>query len=144
MPDDSEIVRDKHDREPALAATLHEHVEDLRLDRSVEPESGVVREQHLGITDERHGDDDALGHAAGKLMGIGFRAVLGIGDADLAKDIDGAGVGRPGRDRFVRPQHPRDLTSHRRDRIEKRLRVGADQGDAAAAQVSPLLALEAG
>ena len=47
--------------------------DDLLLDRHVEGGRRLVGDQHLGPQRQRHGDDDALAHAAGELVGIGPR-----------------------------------------------------------------------
>ena len=53
---------------PSRSLQLAEQVEDLRLDGDVERRGRLVGDQELGIAGERHGDHDALAHAAGELV----------------------------------------------------------------------------
>ena len=48
-----------------------EQLDDLRLDRDVERGGRLVGDQHVGLAQQRHGDHDALAHAAAELMRIG-------------------------------------------------------------------------
>jgi hypothetical protein len=58
---------------------------DLRLERDVERSRRLVGDQQLGVRHQRHGDGDALAHASGKLMRIGFEALLWIRNADAVQ-----------------------------------------------------------
>jgi hypothetical protein len=45
-------------------------LQNLRLDRHVERRRGLVGDEELRLTGERHGDHDALAHAAGELVRV--------------------------------------------------------------------------
>ena len=62
---------------PNFCCRSREQLEDLRLDGDVERGGRLVGDDERGIHDERHRDDDALPHAAGELMRILARALLG-------------------------------------------------------------------
>ena len=68
--DNAEIVGDQHDRRAGALAQVAQQVENLRLNGDVERRRGLVGDQDLGIAGQRHGDHDALPHAAGKLMRV--------------------------------------------------------------------------
>ena len=74
---------------PKVVLQLAHQVEDLRLDGDVERRRRLVGDQHLGIARQRHGDHDALAHAARQLVRIGVRALLRLGDVDAAQHLDG-------------------------------------------------------
>ena len=82
--------RDQIDQEP----------DDLRLDRHVERRGRLVGDQQVGIGGKRHGDDDALLHAAGQLVRIEMVDRGRLGDAQLRHQLDAA---RPRR-RPVEPE----------------------------------------
>ena len=94
------VMGDEHEPHAVVAALAHQKIEDLRLDGDVERGGRLVRDQELGAAGERHGDHDALAHAARELMGIGARPARGIGDADLGQKLDDAPsrAARRGRD----------------------------------------------
>ena len=48
---------------------------------------GSSADQQGGVADERHGDGDALSHAAAELVRIVARAVLGVGDAERVEQL---------------------------------------------------------
>ena len=62
--DHTHVVSDKHEPHAVVAALAHQKIEDLRLDGDVERGGRLVRDQELGAAGERHGDHDALTHAA--------------------------------------------------------------------------------
>ena len=71
-----------------LLLQLEQQLHDLRLGGHVERGGGLVGDQQLGPAGERHGDHDALPHAAGQLVRVLVEAALGGGDADQAEQLD--------------------------------------------------------
>ena len=71
-------------------AELLEQPQDLRLDGHVQRGGGLVGQQQLGVAAQRDGDHDALAHAAAELVRVVLDAARGLGDADLAEQLDGA------------------------------------------------------
>ena len=67
-----------------------EQLEDLRLDGHVERRRRLVGDQDVRIAGERHRDHRALAHAARELVRVVVDALLGVRDADLAQELDGA------------------------------------------------------
>ncbi len=86
--DDAEVVRDEDDGHAAVVAELAEDFEDLGLDRDVEGGGRLVGDQQLRVAGEGHRDHHALLLAAGHLMRVGVDALLGLGDADFAEQVD--------------------------------------------------------
>ena len=72
------------------SAQLPHEMDHLRFERDVEGGGGLVRDQERRIHRQRHGDRDALAHAAGESVRVVVDALLGIGDPDLAQHGDGA------------------------------------------------------
>ena len=75
LGDDAEVVRDEDDGGAGLGLELAHEIEDLRLHGDVERGGRLVGDQQLGIAGERHGDHDALAHAAGQLVRILLEAL---------------------------------------------------------------------
>ena len=90
LGDHAHVVGDQDDRHVQLAAEPVQEVEDLGLDGDVERGRGLVGDEELGRAHERHGDHDALSEAAGKLVGVGVEALLGVGHLDHLQDFEGA------------------------------------------------------
>ena len=89
LGDDTEVVGDQHDGHIPRGLELGEKLEDLSLDGHVEGGRGLIGEQQAGLARERHGDHDALSHAAGELVRVGLDAAVGVGDADGLHGLDG-------------------------------------------------------
>ena len=47
-----------------------DHREDLCLNRHIQSRRGLVGDQKSGVTDQGDGDNHALSHTAGKLIGV--------------------------------------------------------------------------
>ena len=109
LGDDAQIVRDEHDRRADAALELAHQIEDLRLHGDVERGGRLVGDQQLGIAGERHGDHDALAHAARHLVRILVDAPLRLGDADQRQHLDGALLGRRAVEALVQPQASRAI-----------------------------------
>ncbi len=70
LRDDRHVVGDEQHRHAVLALQAVDQGEDFGLDRDVERGGRLVGDQQPRLAGHRHGDDDALAHAAGKLMRI--------------------------------------------------------------------------
>src|SRR5262245_23521714 len=127
--DDAHIVRDEHDGHLELAFELVEEVEDLGLDGHVEGGGGLVGDEELGIAGQRHGDHDALPHAARKLMRVFLHAPLGVGDVDELEHLHRLVHGRAPPQALVEAQGLRDLLAHREHGIERGHGLLEDHGD---------------
>ncbi|CAM5715349.1 hypothetical protein SANTM175S_08360 [Streptomyces antimycoticus] len=77
QPGHAQIVGDHQDADAGALLELHQQVEDARLDGDVERGGGLVGHQQPGLGGQRDGDEDALQHAAGELVGVGAPAGLG-------------------------------------------------------------------
>ena len=75
---------------PSSLLQRFQQLEDLRLDGDVERGGGLVGDQQIGLVGERHGDHHALPLPAGELVGVGVESLLGIGEADLAQQLEHA------------------------------------------------------
>ncbi len=128
-----EIVRDEQDRHVTLAALLVEEPQDLRLHRDVERGRRLVGDQEVGIGAKRRGDHHALSETAGKLEGIGARALLRIGNANVAQQLDHSRVRRRRRQAAMLTQRFDDLRADPACRIEHLLRLLEHHADAPAA-----------
>ncbi len=70
LGDHAHGMGDQHDRHAELVLHLLHQLQDLRLDGDVERRRRLVGDQELGLAGKRHGDHDALAHAAGELVRI--------------------------------------------------------------------------
>ena len=101
---EAEVVGDEQDGGVVAGLELGHEVDDDGLDGDVECGGGFVGDDEAGAAGEGHGDEDALAHAAGELMGVkaeegfGVRqvdgleggeaalvALAGVGDADMGE-----------------------------------------------------------
>ncbi len=83
--DDPEIMRDEQDAHAEFALQLPEQIHDLPLHGGVERGGRFVGDEQLRTARQRHGDDDALRHAAAEFVRIGAQTFLGFGDADFRR-----------------------------------------------------------
>ena len=106
-----------------------EAVEDAALHRDVERRRGLVGDQQLRPAGEADGDEHALAHPTGELVGVLVHPAGRVGDADHVEQLDGgAGGGRSGR-QAVHLERLGDLVAHAHQRIEVRHRVLGHQPD---------------
>ena len=73
---------------PSRDLQLLEQVKDLALDGDIERGRRFVGDQQLRVAGERHGDHDALAHAAGKLVRIGAQRACGRRNAHEVEQLD--------------------------------------------------------
>ena len=129
-----QIVGDEHHGGAGLFLGHGEHVQDLGLDGHVEGRGGLVGDDDVGVVGHSHGDDHALPHAAGELVGVGVEPLLGLGDAHHAQELHRAGAYRGGvHGRVVHEQRLGHLVADGEHGREGRERVLKDHGDALAA-----------
>ena len=75
-------------------ALLADQLEDLGLDRDVEGGGRLVGEQQRRAARQRDRDHHALAHAARQLVRVLIEPSLGLGDADVAQQLDRRSRGR--------------------------------------------------
>ena len=93
--------------------------------------SGLVGDQQLGVAGQRHGDHDALAHAARHLVRVVVDALFGRGDAHLAQQVDGAFARLLLADLLVGADGFHDLVPNAVHRIERRHGLLEDHGHVA-------------
>ena len=142
LGDHAHGMGDQHDRHAEALLHLVHQLEDLRLDGDVERRGRLVGDQELGLAGERHGDHDALAHAAGELVRIVVHAPLRVGDVDQPQHLGGAHHRLLGRQLLVQGDHLGDLVAHRVDRVERGHRLLEDDGDLAGADLVHLVLVE--
>ena len=87
---DAQVVGDHDDGHAHLLLELLHELEDLGLDGHVKGRGGLVGNQDVRLAGKRHGDHDALAHAAGMLVRVLLHALLGLVDAHEAQHLDRA------------------------------------------------------
>ena len=87
VPRAREVVGDVEERYAALLFELQHQVEDPDANRHVEHARRLVREQHGRLDGQGARDRDALALAAGELMRILRRDVLGRHEADVLEQV---------------------------------------------------------
>ena len=105
-----------------------QQLQHLRLHRDVQPAGRVVGNDELGRADQGHRDDDALGHSAAELVGVGVEAPLGVRDLDSLEHFQRRAVCLRLAQPKVDPGDVRDLPPHRDERVQLGPRVGNDHG----------------
>jgi hypothetical protein len=88
LGDDPHVVGDQHNRSAQRLLQFAHQVEYLGLDCDVEGGGGLICDQQLGIARHRHCDHHALAHAAGKLVRVGVRATLRLGNMNSAQHLN--------------------------------------------------------
>ena len=83
-------MRDGDDAGAEVFAEVLDELEDLSLNRHVERGGRLIGDQQVRLAQQRHGDHDALAHAAGELVRILVEALGRAGDTDLLEHVDGA------------------------------------------------------
>ena len=87
LRDHTEVVGYEYHRVPEIALQVADQCQDLGLDRDVQRCCRLVTDQDLGVADERHGNHDALSHAAGKLERVHLDASCDVLDADSLEHV---------------------------------------------------------
>jgi len=139
LRDDAEVVRDEEDAHPELVLEVPEQAEDLRLDGDVERGRRFVRDEEIGFARDRDRDHDALGLAAGELVGVVVEPLAGFRNADAVQEVHGDLAGLGLRDVLVQSHRLRDLPADGVDGIECTLRVLEHVPDAATPELPEAL-----
>ena len=135
---DPEVVGDEHHRHRALALLVREQVEDLRLDRHVEPRGGLVREEQLRARRRARSRSSRAG-ASRPTARAGRRAgAWRVGDADRVEQRDRRVVGRLAVEAEPLAQAFCDLPLDPDDRVESGHRVLEDHRDLRAPDLAQL------
>ena len=136
---------DEHHRGAKLFSHAVDELQDLRLDGDVERRGGLVADEQLRLAGERHGDHDALAHAARQLVRVALEDLLGRGDAHELDHLEGARVGvglaHLG---VVHEDALADLVAGAHDRVERGHGLLEDHADLVAAVGAHLVARELG
>jgi hypothetical protein len=138
LGDDAHVVGDQHDRHLELVLELVQELEDLGLDRDVERRRGLVGDEELRVARQRHGDHDALAHAARELVRVLLHAAVGVGDVHELQHLDRLVHGRPPAQPFMEPQGLGDLLAAGEHGVERRHRLLEDHRDFFAANLPHL------
>ena len=134
--DDPHVVRDEEDAHAGFFLKRADEREDFGLHRHVERRGGLVGDDELRAARKRHGDHDALAHAAREHVGITFGAERRIGDLHPLEKRHGFGADAFGIVHTVLAERLGDLFAHRHDGIERTHRFLEDHRHVAAAHGS--------
>jgi len=113
LRDDPQIVGDHQHGHPQFCLEIVDQLQNLRLDRHVECGRRLVGDQQLRSTRQGDGDQHALPHPAGELVGVVVDPFGRLRDADLREHLD-----HPVEHRLIR------LTLHRRHDLSDRVEPG--------------------
>ena len=127
--DNTHVVGDEHDGGAEPVAQRQQQLEDRGLDRDVESSRRLIGNDHVGITGNRHGNDDALLLTAGQLVRVVVDTPGGIGQPDHLQQLDRAGTGFLLGEVAVGPQTLDDLPTNGIDRVERGGRLLEDHRD---------------
>ena len=141
---DAEVVGDQHHRHAPLAPQIVKQAKDLQLHRDVERGGRLVRDQDLGPTRDRDGDDHPLAHATGELVRIYAQHRHRLGDADRAEQLGGRRAARRRVGAGLRPERLKQLETDGAHRIEGAQRVLEDDRDVPPADRAHRLGAEPG
>lgn len=130
-----EVVRDQDDRQPCLAQKPVEQPQDPGLHRDVEGCGRLIGNENLGASRQRGGDRDALAHSSGELVRIGAQRPLGVRNAHVVEQLDGAPAGSGTRQPLVVTDVLGDLTADRQHRMQRGHRALEDHRHATSAQI---------
>ena len=139
LGDHPKVVGDQDDGRPVRLLEVADQVEDLSLHRHVERGRRLVGDQDLGVEGERHGDHDALSHAAGELVRVAVDSLGCARDPDLPERFERAAPRDSLRDVLVSLDRLDDLPPHLVERMERRQRILEDHRDALSADVPQLV-----
>src|SRR5947207_11190199 len=137
-----QVVRDEQHRHPAPRLQAGDQLQDLPLHGDVEGGGRLVGDEQLRLAGDRHGDHHALLLASRKLERVGAEPGLGLGEADLAEQLERAQPRLRRGQGAVLPQYFRDLEPDREHRVQRAHRLLEDHRDLGAAQRLQLAAGE--
>ena len=120
-----------------FAHQIANQLQDLPGDGDIQRRGGLVRDQQVGPTGQRHGNRDALALSAGKLVRPGVEAARGVRDTDAVEQGHRL-LARGGRvQAAVQAQRLGHLVSDGVDRVEGRHGLLEDHADPVATQGAP-------
>ncbi len=139
MPGDhAHVVRDQQHRHAEAVLEVVQQGEDLRLDGDVQGGRGLVGDQQLGLTTQRHRDHHPLAHAAGELVRVVAEPLGRPWQADQAEHLGRLGPGRCLARPLVQPDRLGHLVADRLRGVQRGERVLEDHGDVVAADRAQL------
>ena len=98
--DHGQVVADEQQRGIQLRAQPGDKVQYLGLNSRVQGGRGLVQDQQRRLGRQRHGDDNALRHAARQLVRVPLHDLAGVGDLNLAQHrlgpLQRLGLAEPG------------------------------------------------
>ena len=128
MRGNRDVARDEQGRRPFFAHEPPQEFQHLRLNGDVKTACGVVGNHQLGRANQRHGDGHPLRHAATEFMRVGAKAVLRVGNAHRAQDLERQPIALGAADPQMIVRDVRNLPADRNDRIELGARIGDHHG----------------
>ena len=143
LRDHAEIVRDQDQPGAEFLLQLDDQRQDLGLNGDVECGGRLVGDQQRRAAGQRHRDHGALAHAAGELMRIFPRPLLGLGYPHQAQHVDRLVPGFLGGQLAMQPNRLGDLVADPHHRVERGHRLLEDHRDAVAADRAHLGLVEA-
>ena len=123
LGDQIEVVADKQHGEVHISAQSLNESNHLRLDRDIQCRGRLVGDEQLRLAGNRHGDGDALAHAAAELVRICGEAGTWRGNADERQELSCPLVRRAAVKVAVGADGIRQLPFDRKGRIERGQRV---------------------
>ena len=123
------IVGDEHHRSTGFALQTIHQCKNFGLDGHIERGCGLIRNQQTRLAGHGHCDHHTLAHAAREFMRVLFHPPLGLGDADLAQNLDGARLCLFLGHALVDSQTFGQLAAHSEHRIERRHRFLKNHSD---------------
>src|SRR4051794_4681780 len=133
---------DQHDGHAEAVLHVLQQIEDLRLDGDVERGGRLVGDDELWLAGQRHGDHDALAHAARKLMRVIVQAAGGIGDLHQLEHLHRAGERVLVGEALVAAKHLGDLLADGEHRVERGHRLLENETDILGPDVVQFVACE--
>ena len=73
LRDNAQVVGDQQYAHAALCLEVIKQRENLSLDRDIQSRGRLVRNEHVRIGRQRHGDHDSLTHSTRKVVRISFK-----------------------------------------------------------------------
>ena len=134
----AEVVGDQDDGGAGFALQQAHQLQNLCLDRHVERRGRFVGDQQAWFARQGHGNHHALAHAAGELVRVFVKTLLGRRDTHRVQHLQGARTGLLPRERPVSHQALDDLFAYRESWIERGHRLLENHRHAVATQVLQL------
>src|SRR5712691_721564 len=130
LGDDTEIVRDKDNRQPGLFLNFPQQTQVLCLDGYIQRGRRLVGNDDVRLTGKRNGTHDTLLHTPAHLMRIVVNAPLRSRDPDLLQGLDRSLHQLPGTALAVDTERLDQLVADGKHRIQGGLGILEDHRDA--------------